>query len=205
MLTSNEQQGLTGSLDLLTLFKLNPLYDEYVRPSLSGNEAESLEPTFASYIGHLPGKFDMTPDNSLMQLIRNPQQIDIGRGIEPFSDETLRESFSLQQGRIPEFDTSLLGLDDGETNLHGAVNRMPSIKMTFGTRIGGSGATGLHDAGDQGLDKKHKKKKKKRKHGHENEDEGGHVHSDHKKKKKRKKERELGGHETEVDAVVIDD
>lgn len=44
----------------------------------------------------------MTPDNSLMQLIRNPQQIDIGRGIEPFSDETLRESFSLQQGRIPE-------------------------------------------------------------------------------------------------------
>lgn len=35
---------------------------------------------------------------------------------------------------------------------------MPSIKMTFGTRIGGSGATGLHDAGDQGLDKKHKKK-----------------------------------------------
>jgi hypothetical protein len=48
------------------------------------------------------GKFDMTPDNSLMQLIRNPQQIDIGRGIEPFSDETLRESFSLQQGRIPE-------------------------------------------------------------------------------------------------------
>lgn len=93
---------------------------------------------------------------------------------------------------------------------------MPSIKMTFGTRIGGSGTTGLHDASDQGLDKKHKKKvsvvptigmkgglsagrdffflcltcciqKKKRKHGHENEDEGGHVHSDHKKKKKRKK------------------
>jgi hypothetical protein len=50
----------------------------------------------------LIGKFDMAPDNYLMQLIRNPQQIDIGRGIEPFSDETLRESFSLQQGRIPE-------------------------------------------------------------------------------------------------------
>jgi hypothetical protein len=48
------------------------------------------------------GKFDMEPDNYLMQLIRNPQQIDIGRGIEPFPEDVLRESFSLQQGRIPE-------------------------------------------------------------------------------------------------------
>lgn len=56
MLTSNEQQRLTGSQDLLTLFKLNPLYDEYVRSYLAGNEADLLEPTFANYIGHLPGK-----------------------------------------------------------------------------------------------------------------------------------------------------
>jgi hypothetical protein len=80
MLTSNEQQGLTGSLDLLTLFKLNPLYDEYVRPSLSGNEAESLEPTFASYIGHLPGKLveraqpplieeDVSADSSMLSCV----------------------------------------------------------------------------------------------------------------------------------------
>jgi hypothetical protein len=56
MLTSNEQQRLTGSQDLLTLFKLNPLYDEYVRSYLAGNEADLLEPTFANYVGHLPGK-----------------------------------------------------------------------------------------------------------------------------------------------------
>ncbi|GAB5590461.1 hypothetical protein Unana1_05361 [Umbelopsis nana] len=206
MLTSNEQQRLTGSQDLLTLFKLNPLYEQYVRPSLSGNEADSLEPTFANYIGHLPGKFDMGPDNYLIQLIRNPQQIDIGRGIEPLSEETLRESFSLQQGRIPEFDTSLLGLDEGDSNLQGNVKRMPSIKMTFGSRIGGGSTSNLHEAaGEQGIDKKHKKKKKKRKHGHENEDEGGHVHSDHKKKKKRKKEKEPGSHDIEGDSVVIDD
>lgn len=46
------------------------------------------------------------------------------------------------------------------------VKRMPSIKMTFASRIGGGGggggASGLHEASsstaDQGMDKKHKKK-----------------------------------------------
>lgn len=42
------------------------------------------------------------------------------------------------------------------------VKRMPSIKMTFASRIGGGAASGLHEASsstaDQGIDKKHKKK-----------------------------------------------
>lgn len=58
-----------------------------------------------------------------------------------------------------QFDTSLLGLDEGDSNLQGNVKRMPSIKMTFGSRIGGGGTSNLHEAaGEQGIDKKHKKK-----------------------------------------------
>lgn len=56
MLASNGQPRLTGSQDLLSLFNLNGLYDDYVRPYITGNEADALEPTFSNYIGLLPGK-----------------------------------------------------------------------------------------------------------------------------------------------------
>ncbi|KAF9902477.1 hypothetical protein EC991_004853 [Linnemannia zychae] len=105
-------QPLTGSHDLISIFKLQPLYDHYVKQKLPNNEdVPPIEPTYFPFIKQLPGKNDIRPGNYIRQLLEAPEKN--YQPIHQFSTSTLRDAFSLRVGPVPGFDPSVLGTDEG--------------------------------------------------------------------------------------------
>ncbi|KAG0377124.1 hypothetical protein BGX24_006697 [Mortierella sp. AD032] len=105
-------QPLTGSHDLISIFKLQPLYDQYVKQKLPNNEdVPPIEPTYFPFIKQLPGKNDIRPGNYIRQLLEAPEKT--YQPIHQFSTSTLRDAFSLRVGPVPGFDPSVLGTDEG--------------------------------------------------------------------------------------------
>ncbi|RUS16041.1 hypothetical protein BC937DRAFT_91670 [Endogone sp. FLAS-F59071] len=163
------RRKLTGSQDLLAHFGLLPMYDRFVRPHPPPNRAAGLQPSYYEYISDLPGNVDPKPDNTLMNLIRNP---DAPKSlIVPFDQEALREAFNLRPGPVPGFDYARLdtdGTNDGAARLNDTVNsrahastgvgstfvpREPESRPDFRVQASAEGV-------ESGTEKKHKKKDK---------------------------------------------
>ncbi|KAF9917713.1 hypothetical protein FBU30_000560 [Linnemannia zychae] len=214
-------QPLTGSHDLISIFKLQPLYDHYVKQKLPNNEdVPPIEPTYAPFIKNLPE----APEKTYQP-------------IHQFSSATLRDAFSLRPGPVPGFDPSVLGTEEG-AGYKLAIKNLATVAPGAGLAGSSSLRTGgytdpssipigdldahsshthsLHhghshhgsksstsspyvekaERGEEGYrEHKHKKKKKKRKHEHDHEHghHDGEGDSEHRKKKKRKREREDHG------------
>lgn len=103
------QDQLVGSQDVLALFGLQGMYNQYFRPYMPAAAAAAtggamlappFEPTLKSYIKDVPGVHEFAPaDGSLLKLLQRTD-LDEPAAHEPVSVDMVNSMFALRPGEV---------------------------------------------------------------------------------------------------------
>ncbi|KAI9141619.1 hypothetical protein BKA69DRAFT_1166623 [Paraphysoderma sedebokerense] len=150
---------LLGSQDLLSLFNLNHLYEQYVRPYIPNpaNPVDTatpkppeMDPTFQDYVKELPGKPSKKSSKFFQDLIMQPPK-STNVEIVPLQSDAMELAFTLRPGPAENFDKFVLGIEEESTE---------SLSEKVEDTISEKKRKKKRKSTDDGEPKKKKKKKK---------------------------------------------